>query len=388
MGKIFSFKSDRSKIVEQQENKHLEELSEVIKYKRRRDDDKPVVVVEFSWTLVFLLLLLLAVIFMWKQLSTVLIFLFLGFIFMSAIKPSVDWLVSKRVSKGWAVAISYILFVVIFFGLFSIVIIPFTNQLSDLIVALPNWITQTIEDLKNIKIISQVLTTPNISSMLTDFLKSIPTADSIKNVTDVLSGFLSTTTLVFTSLVFSMYLVLEYDSLLEFGLIRIPSDQKRQRVKKLFVDVQKKLGRWILGQATISTIAGVVAGVILTILKVPFALPLAIFVALMNSVPNIGATIAVIPIAIVSLITVGPVGAIIVLISLIFYQQIENNFISPRIMGNAVGIRPVLVMLGVVISLLLFGVLGALVAVPLMVIGKIIYEFYIDLQKLKAKGIV
>ena len=154
MGKIFSFKSDRSKIVEQQENKHLEELSEVIKYKRRRDDDKPVVVVEFSWTLVFLLLLLLAVIFMWKQLSTVLIFLFLGFIFMSAIKPSVDWLVSKRVSKGWAVAISYILFVVIFFGLFSIVIIPFTNQLSDLIVALPNWITQTIEDLKNIKIIS------------------------------------------------------------------------------------------------------------------------------------------------------------------------------------------------------------------------------------------
>jgi predicted PurR-regulated permease PerM len=345
-------------------------------------------VVEFSWTLVFLILLLLAIIFMWRQVSTVLIFLFLGFIFMSAIKPSVDWLVSKKVSKGWAVAISYILFVVVFFGLFSIVIIPFTNQLSDLVVALPNWITNTIEDLKSIKVISQVLTTPNISSMLTDFLKSIPTADSIKNVTDVLSGFLSTTTLVFTSLVFSMYLVLEYDSLLEFGLIRIPSDQKRQRVKKLFVDVQKKLGRWILGQATISTIAGVVAGVILTVLKVPFALPLAVFVALMNSVPNIGATIAMIPIAIVALITAGPISAIIVLVCLIFYQQIENNFISPKIMGNAVGIRPVLVMLGVVISLLLFGVLGALVAVPLMVIGKIIYEFYIDLQKLKAKGIV
>jgi predicted PurR-regulated permease PerM len=48
----------------------------------------------------------------------------------------------------------------------------------------------------------------------------------------------------------------------------------------------------------------------------------------------------------------------------------------------------VIVMLGVVISLLIFGVVGALIAVPVMVIAKILYEFYIDLQKLKAKGIV
>jgi len=57
-------------------------------------------------------------------------------------------------------------------------------------------------------------------------------------------------------------------------------------------------------------------------------------------------------------------------------------------MGNAVGIKPVIVMLGVVSALLLFGIFGALVAVPVMVLVKIVYEFYIDLQKLKAKGIV
>jgi len=60
----------------------------------------------------------------------------------------------------------------------------------------------------------------------------------------------------------------------------------------------------------------------------------------------------------------------------------------PKIMGNAVGIKPVIVMLGVVSALLLFGIFGALIAVPVMVLAKIIYEFYIDLQKLKAKGIV
>jgi len=57
-------------------------------------------------------------------------------------------------------------------------------------------------------------------------------------------------------------------------------------------------------------------------------------------------------------------------------------------MGNAIGLKPVIIMLGVFAFLILFGVAGALVAVPLMVILQIFYEFYIDLQKLKAKGIV
>jgi len=183
-------------------------------------------------------------------------------------------------------------------------------------------------------------------------------------------------------------MVLEYDSILELALIRISADEKRNRVKKLFVDVQKKLGRWLLGQLTVSTIAGIVGGILLTIVNVPFALPLAVFIALFDAVPNVGATIGIIPTVIVALLTVGPVGAIIVFLGLIVYQQIENNLIVPKIMGNAVGIKPVMVMLGVVSALLLFGIFGALVAVPVMVLAKIVYEFYIDLQKLKAKGIV
>ena len=73
---------------------------------------------------------------------------------------------------------------------------------------------------------------------------------------------------------------------------------------------------------------------------------------------------------------------------MIIYQQVENNFITPRVMGNVMGLKPLYVMAGVVIMLLLAGPVGALIAVPFMVLVKIAYEFYIDLQKLKAKGIV
>lgn len=386
MKKIFSFGDNGKEL--RNEAQDRKELAEVLEYKRKEGDRRPLVVVEFSWKIVLFFLLLLAVIFWGKQLSTLAIFVFLGFVFMTAAKPVVDWFVSKKISKGLAVFIAYFLGVIVFLGLFSIVIIPFVSQLSEFVAILPTWVSEKIANFKSISFMGFSLDANMISAYVTDFFKDIPTGDGFKNITGALSSFFSTTTLVITSLIFSVYMVLEYDSLLELGLIRISADEKRDRVKKLFVDVQKKLGRWLLGQLTVSTIAGIVSGILLTIVNVPFALPLAVFIALFDAVPNIGATVGIIPAVIVAFLTVGPVGAIIVFIGLIVYQQIENSFIVPKIMGNAVGIKPVMVMLGVVSALLLFGIFGALVAVPVMVLAKIVYEFYIDLQKLKAKGIV
>ena len=364
------------------------ELAEVLNYKGNEEDSRQLVVVEFSWKIVLFVLLLLAVIFWGKQLSTIVIFVFLGFVFMTAAKPVVDWLVSKKISKSWAAFITYLFGILIFLGLFSIVIIPFISQLSEFIAVLPTWISQEIANFKGISLGGFSLDANTVSTYVTDFFKNLPTGDGFKNITNALSSVFNITILVLTSLIFSVYMVLEYDSLLELGLIRIAADEKRNRIKKLFVDVQNKLGRWLLGQLTVSTIAGIFGGILLTIVGVPFALPLSVFIALFDAIPNIGATIGLIPTIIVSLITVGPVGTIIVIIASIVYQQIENNFIVPKIMGNALGIKPVIVMLGVVCALLLFGIFGALIAVPVMVLAKIAYEFYIDLQKLKAKGIV
>ena len=386
MKKIFSFGDSSKELKEEVQDKSG--LEEVLDYKRKEVDKRPLVVVEFSWRIVLIFLLLLAVIFWGKQLSTIVVFVFLGFVFMTAAKPVVDWFVSKQISKGWSVFITYFLGILVFLGLFSIVIIPFINQLSEFMAVFPTWISQEITNFKGISFGGLSLDANAVSTYVTDFFKNLPAADGFKSITDALSSLFSTTTLVITSLIFSIYMILEYDSILELALIRISADEKRDRVKKLFVDVQKKLGRWLLGQLTVSTIAGIVGGILLTIVNVPFALPLAVFIALLDAVPNVGATIGIIPTVIVALLTIGPVGAIIVFIGLLVYQQIENNFIVPRIMGNAVGIKPVIVMLGVVSALLLFGIFGALVAVPVMVLAKIVYEFYIDLQKLKAKGIV
>ena len=160
------------------------------------------------------------------------------------------------------------------------------------------------------------------------------------------------------------------------------------QIKKLIMNVQKKLGNWMLGQTVISTIAGLTLGIALTLLNVPFALPLGVLVSLLGTIPNIGATLATMPAVLIALISGGWTKAFIVLVIYFVYQQIENNVLVPKIMGSVVGIKPIFVLLGVVVFLNLFGVWGAVLAVPVMVVLGIIYEFIIDLQKLKAEGIV
>lgn len=387
MGKIFSFK-DTSKEIKEVEKRSLEELREAVKYNEKTGKAKPVIVVEFSWGMLALVLLILAIIFFGNQLVSVALFLFLGFVFTSAARPVVNWLMSKKIPKGWAVTITYFIAIVLTLSALSVIIIPLISQLSDLVKAFPGWVEEVVANFNGFKFGSITIDSAEITTFVSNGLQSITTGEGLKSVTDALSGVFSTTGLFVSSLILSIYLVLEHDSILEFGLIKVVSDEKRERIKKLVLDVEGKLGRWMLGQATISTIAGVFAGILLTIFDVPFALPLALLVALLDAVPSIGATIAVALCSLIALITVGLWPAVILLAIFLVYQQIENNFIIPKVMGNAIGLKPVIIMLGVFIFLILFGIFGALIAVPFMVILQIFYEFYIDLQKLKAKGIV
>jgi predicted PurR-regulated permease PerM len=262
------------------------------------------------------------------------------------------------------------------------------GQLSELAKAIPTWVTNFSNNFKGFTFGNITIDPQAVTNFVSNSVQSLSSGDSIKSFTTAVSGVFSTTGLLVSSLILSIYLVLEHDSLLDFGLIRIISDEKRERVKKLVLDVERKLGRWLLGQATISTITGIFVGIVLTILKVPFALPLAVMVALFDAIPGIGATIAIILTALAVLVTVGPIKVLILIAVFLVYQQFENNFIVPKVMGNAIGLKPVIIMLGVFIFFILFGVPGALMAVPIIVILQIFYEFYIDLQKLKAKGIV
>lgn len=344
--------------------------------------------IDLSTKLLVLIAVVLAMIFFGKQLLSVVLFMMLSFVFMCAMRPIVRWFMKNKVSKGWALFLSYsavILFLVI---LVAIIVVPFITQMDSLLDTLPKWVDGALEWLKNINIGGKTIDTVEIEKGITGWLKNLTNPDNVKNVTSAVGGVFNGFATFLSAVVLSVYLVSEHDSLSDILFMRIRSTEKKDRVKQLIIDVENKLGSWVLGQGTVSLFATIFSAVTLSIFGVPFAIPLAVLVGILDAVPTVGATLAGIIVGAISLITVGPVRAIILLVLMVIYQQVENNIIIPKVMGNVVGLKPLYILVGAIVTLTLSGPIGAIITVPLLVVMKIAYEFYVDLQKLEAKGIV
>jgi len=108
----------------------------------------------------------------------------------------------------------------------------------------------------------------------------------------------------------------------------------------------------------------VTAFIVLWVLGVPFAAPLAVIVALFDLIPLVGATLASLLVGVVTLFHGFPLDTIVWTIFTIAYQQIENNVIQPQIQRRAVEIHPFAVLVSVLFGATLFGIVGALLAIP------------------------
>jgi len=104
------------------------------------------------------------------------------------------------------------------------------------------------------------------------------------------------------------------------------------------------------------------------VLRIPGALvlPLAALVFLTAFIPIIGATLSGAIAVLVALVTNGPLTALLVLAAVIAVQQIEGHLLQPLIMGRAVAIHPLAVIVGIAAGFILAGIVGALVAVPMI----------------------
>jgi len=344
--------------------------------------------IDLSPSLFALILFLVSMIFFGKQLVSIILFLMLSFVFMCSMRPIVKWFLKRKMTKGWSIFLAYFSMTLFILAILAIIVVPFISQLGGLVQALPNWISKVLDSVSDFNVGGLTLELASVEKSVSEWFASLTTSENFKNITTTLGGFFSGFTTLLSATVLSIYLVSEHDSLADVLFVRIRSKEKAQRVKQLIADVENKLGGWVLGQGTVSLITTLFSVVLLSLFKVPFAIPLAVFVGLMDAIPSIGATLGGFAVGLVSLITLGPINAIIILILMILYQQFENNFIIPKVMGNVIGVKPFYVMVGAIVMLILAGPLGAVISVPLIVLIKILYEFYIDLQKLEAKGIV
>ncbi len=306
-------------------------------------------------TIIFTVLFLISLLVLW-QLRALILTVFLCFLFMEGLLPAVNWLEKTKMPRVLAILLVY-LFIIAALSFSVVGVIPdLVDQSTVLIKNLPTA-------LKNIDILG--LNFVDFSSQL-KILENLP-----GNITSLVVAIFSNLLSIFVFFVITFYLLLErknFDKYLKsiFG-------QKSQKAITVFNQLEKRLGIWVGAQLTLMFIIGILSYLGYVIIGVNFALPLAIIAGILELVPNIGPTIASILAGIFGL-TISPITGVLAVIWGIIVQQLENNFIVPKIMKEAIGINPLITILLIASGAKLGGVVGAVIALPLYLTVETIYR--------------
>jgi predicted PurR-regulated permease PerM len=167
--------------------------------------------------------------------------------------------------------------------------------------------------------------------------------------------------------VLTFYLLRDYDGLKERIRDLIPR-RARVRVVTLAREYDRLLSRYLRGQITVALLIGIITTLGLLLLRFPNAIFLGVLVVVFSVVPYLGLVLSLIPALFIALVS-GSVGTALLKLIVVYggSQLLEGAVISPRIVGESVGLHPVWVVLALAVGGFFFGFLGLLIAVPLAV---------------------
>lgn len=160
---------------------------------------------------------------------------------------------------------------------------------------------------------------------------------------------------------------------LEGYLLTLTPIRRRDRVKAIIGDVERTLGDYVRGTAILMAAIGASAFVGLVLLGVPNALPLAVVAGVFEAVPLVGGTIGAVP-AVLAAFAVSPTTGVLALLLFVGIQLVENGVLVPRVMARSVGIDPLLVILAIAAGSLLNGIVGVLLAIPVVGAIQVIFR--------------
>jgi predicted PurR-regulated permease PerM len=149
----------------------------------------------------------------------------------------------------------------------------------------------------------------------------------------------------------------------------------RQDARELWDAFGYSLSRYLGGLLFVAAVQGVLAGVALWILDVPFALLLGVWISITAIIPYLGAFLGAIP-AVVLAFFQSPTTGVLAVVAYILIQQLEGNFLTPRIQGQVLHVHPILVLLAVIGGGQLAGLAGVIFAVPTLAVLRVFFDFF------------
>jgi predicted PurR-regulated permease PerM len=307
------------------------------------------------------------------SLRVVVFLFFVAIVIGTAIRPAVEWLHRRGVSRAVGVIILYVLIAALISGILALVLPLIAEQSTQIAQNLPQYYTSFREALvnSNNRLLQNIgLRVPSEFSLLIN--RNAATVNTEKVLTQVGQTMLYTNLIVkgilSTLAIFLLAYYWTQESTLAIrGFLRLFPPQRKKNVREFLQLAETKLGGYIRGQGLLCLAIGLAAFVAYVLIGLPYTLVLAIFAGVMEMVPIFGPALGAIP-ALSVVLSIDPGKAIWVVVATVVIQMLENVFLVPRIMKSSTGVNPIIVLLSLIAFSSVFGFAGALLALPLAAI--------------------
>ncbi len=304
----------------------------------------------------------------------------------SAIEPLIKWFMKYKIPRVLAVMLIYLIAFALGLGIFILFVPVILDEVFAFVVMLPNYI-QMLEAWNPISN-SGFLSPTAIEGLSSGF----SVADVVTGIRDTMistfSSFWQTINNVFGGvlsfiliLVFSFYFAVQEYGIINFLKIITPLKHE-EYILDLWRRSKLKIGLWMQGQLLLMLLIGIFVYLGLMILGIKYALLLAIIAAFTELIPLFGPILAAVPAVIIAFADGGATSGLIVVGFYTIINQFESHLIYPLVVKKVVGVPPLMVILALLVGVKMAGILGIIIAVPLV---SVFMEFIHDIEKGKKK---
>ena len=305
----------------------------------------------------------------------------MSWFFAMAMAPAVDRL-STRMSRALATLVvmgAVALFLVVFIVAFGALLV---DQVIQILESLPTiaeeglaWFNETFQTAYSAQ---ELLAQVNLDQAALQRIAG----EVALGIFGIATSVLGTVFGLFTFALIAFYLSADGPRLRRYIASMLPP-----RSQEVFLNVwtitADKTGRYVAARVVLAAINSICSGIVFAIIGLPYWLPLAIWTGVVAQfVPTIGTYISIILPVIVGLLSGNPWLGVIVLVYALIYQQIENLTIEPKISAKAVDVHPAFAFVAVLLGAALFGVSGALLAIPVSAMILSLTDIYVQRHRL------
>ena len=310
------------------------------------------------------------------SLSTVFVYIGIAFFIALALEPLMK-LAERHNIRRWVASLAVALLALAVIGGVALAVVPnlvrqvnylitHASELTDRLLSQP-WVTW---------ISAQLGTSLDLDSIIKDVTSFLSDPDKLLSIggglLSVGSGVFEGVTAVIVVTVLTIYLTLTLRGVMATVYQAVPKSRRAGFIE-ITEEILESVGKYVAGQFVLALANATITLILVTIVGGPAPLLLALVAFVCALIPVVGPILGV-SIGAVSVLTVNPIGALIFAIIMLVYLQVEAYVLTPRVMAKAVAVPGVLVIVAAIGGAALGGILGALVAVPVVAAGILIFQ--------------